>query len=388
MAKILQRARQISRVRRLLKANRIVAILGMRQVGKTTLARQVYDGWPNKGAYFDLESREDIARLEEPVLALEPLKGLVVIDEVQHSPGLFAVLRVLVDRPRSARFLVLGSAAPDLLRQGAETLAGRIAFLELDSLALGEVGADKIDSLWLRGGLPPSCLARTEADSFQWRRDYVRTFVERDLGQLGIGVPSPAMRRFWSMLAHYHGCIWNSSGFARSFGVSDKTIRRYLDLLTGTFVVRQLQPWHANVRKRQVRSPKVYLTDTGLLHCLLGIRNRRDLETNPVLGASWEGFAMESVIAQLGADPEECFFWATHSGAELDLLVLRGSRKIGFEFKRTDAPSLTKSARVAMEDLRLNSLTVVHGGKNDFPLARNARALPARDIPVALRPLG
>jgi triosephosphate isomerase len=270
----------------------------------------------------------DRARLADPMLALKPLRGLVVIDEVNHAPGIFAVLRVLADRPRRpARFLALGSASPDLLRQSAETLAGRIVYHALTPLSLAEVGETNLQRLWRRGGFPASYVARSENDSVRWRKAFVRTFLERDIADFGLRLSPVTLERFWAMLAQYHAQIWNGSELARAFGVSDTTVRGYLDTLTATFVVRQLRPWSENIGRRQVRSPKIFIADSGLLHTLLGIASERDLERHPKIGASWEGFALAQVIARLRADPEECYFWATHQGAELDLLVVRGSRR-------------------------------------------------------------
>jgi predicted AAA+ superfamily ATPase len=285
---------------------------------------------------------------------------------------------VLADRrPRPARFLVLGSASPELLRQSSETLAGRIAFHTLNGFHLDEVGIDKLDRVWLRGGFPSSFLARTHGLSFTWRHNFIRTFLERDLPQLGVRVSSTTLSRFWSMLAHYHGQVWNSSEFARSFGVTDKTVRHYLDILSAALVVQQLPPWHANVGKRQVRSPKVYIRDSGLLHALLGTRDRRDLDRHPKVGASWEGFMLQQVIDHLGAQPGECFFWGTHSGAEIDFLWIRGRRRWGFEFKLTSAPSLTRSAMIAVDILELQKLNVVHAGEATFPLHGKVTAVAA-----------
>ncbi len=373
---MLERPRELQTVRGLLRRSPVVGIIGARQVGKTTLARWVAKERQQPVTVFDLESPEDLARLADPLLALKGLRGLVVIDEVQHQPGLFPVLRVLADRPRTpARFLVLGSASPDLLRQGSETLAGRITYHELGGFSLDEVGLRRRGRLWLRGGFPRSFLASSEAASVEWRRGFVRTFLERDLPQLGINIGAVALRRFWTMLAHYHGQVWNASEFGRSFGVADTTVRGYLDRLTGALVVRQLPPWFENIAKRQVKAPKVYVADSGLLHVLLGIATRNELEGHPKVGASWEGFAIEQIVRQLQARPEECYFWATHGGAELDLLVVRGRKRRGFEIKWTTAPTVTPSMRTALADLGLQQLDVIHAGEHTFPLADRIRAV-------------
>lgn len=385
---MIPRRRSIAQLRRELRDFPVVAILGARQVGKTTIARHLLEQGGRRGAYFDLESPADQARLADAYLALEPLRGLVVIDEIQRHPGLFEVLRVLADRPRRpARFLVLGSASPALLRQSSESLAGRIVYHELAGLRLDEVGPEHLRKLWFRGGFPASFKARSAPVSNQWRRAFVQTFLERDLPQLGITLPAPAMRRFWTMLAHYHGQIWNGSEIASSFGVSDKTVRGYLDVLCGVFVAHQLLPWSENLGKRQVKSPKIYLTDSGILHTLLALNSPEDLESHPKLGASWEGFALSEVTAALGVRSEECFFWATHSGAELDLMVVRGRHRLGFEFKRSASPALTPSMRHALADLRLDRLDVIHAGEHAFPLAPRVRAIPLRDIWTELKPL-
>jgi|SRR5664280_478025 predicted AAA+ superfamily ATPase len=356
----------------------VVAILGARQVGKSTLAMQIMASHRGPAERFDLEDPADLARLEDARLALSPLRGLVVLDEVQRRPDLFPVLRVLADRrPRLARFLVLGSASPELLRQTSETLAGRIAFHTLDGFDLSETGADTMDQLWLRGGFPGSFLARSEALSFAWRRHFIRTFVERDLALLGVRVAATTMSRFWAMLAHYHGQTFNASELGRAFGVTDKTVRHYLDVLSAALVVRQLLPFHANIGKRQVKAPKVYLRDSGLLHGLLDLRERRDLERHPKVGASWEGFLLQQVIQQLGAADGECYFWATHSGAELDLLWIRGRRRWGFEFKRTSAPAMTPSLNAAIESLELERAFVIHAGDRTFPLRERVTAVAA-----------
>lgn len=385
-AMIIPRERNLRMARRALRTSRIVTILGARQVGKTTLARQIAASAKN-ATWFDLEDPGDRARLADPMLALRQRTGLVVLDEVQRNPDLFESLRVLADRPRGARFLLLGSASPDLVRHSSETLAGRVAYLPLAGLGLDEVGDAAWPLLWLRGGFPRSFVARTESESTAWRADFVRTFLERDLAQLALGVPTLTLERFWFMLAHWHGQILNTTELGRSLGVSDNSVRRYLDLLAGTFVVRILRPWHENIAKRQVRSPKVFIADSGLLHSLLGIDRSRDLERHPKVGASWESFAMEQVLLRLGARDGECHFWATHQGAELDLLVVRGTSRAGFEFKRADAPTMTGSMRIAMADLGLDSLHVIYPGDDVYELGRHARAMGISRIWTDLRPL-
>jgi predicted AAA+ superfamily ATPase len=381
---LIARPRNESRVLALLRRHRVVAVLGARQTGKSTLARRIAAAWKGRATVFDLEDPRALARLADPMLALEGLRGLVVLDEIQRRPELFPVLRVLADRrPLAARFLVLGSASPALLQQTSESLAGRIAYHELGGFALDEVAPPS--RLWLRGGFPLAFLARTDAASAEWRREFIRTYLERDVPQLGITVPAPTLRRLWTMVAHCHGQLWNASEFGRAFGIADTTVRRYLDALTATFVVRQLPPWHANIGKRQVKAPKLYVADSGLLHTLLDIGTAADLDRHPKVGASWEGFAMAQVIARIGARPDQCFFWRTHTGAELDLLVVRGRERLGFEFKRTSVPAVTPSMRSALHDLRLTRLDVVHAGRDTFPLARKVRALALSRLLVDLR---
>lgn len=385
---MIARTRELQTLRRMLKRSPAVAIVGARQVGKTTLARTFAEEREGACTIFDLEDPQDLARLTDPMLALKDLRGLVVIDEIQRKPDLFPILRVLLDRSRrSARFLILGSASPDLLQQSSESLAGRIAYHELRGFALDEVGVEHGKILWLRGGFPRSFLARSHTESREWRLGFVRTFLERDLPQLGITVQPTTMRRFWTMLAHYHGQTWNASEFARSFGVSDATVRRYLDWLTSALVVRQLPPWHENIGKRQVKSPKVYVADSGILHALLNLTTVRDLEGHPKVGASWEGFAISEVIRRLRARDEECFFWATYAGAELDLLVVRGRQRLGFEIKRTSAPRLTPSMRSALADLNLKRLDVIHAGDKTFPLAESVRAVAFDRLLIDVDPL-
>lgn len=385
---LIERQRHRERVQGLLERHPVVTILGARQVGKTTLARQLAARYDGPVSFFDLEDPTDLARLAEPMLALRDLRGLIVIDEVQRRPELFPVLRVLADRmERTARFLILGSASPELLHQTSESLAGRIFHHELGGFDLDEVGVSAHEKLWLRGGFPRSFLAETDSASGEWRRGFIRTFVERDLPGLGIQIPPETLRRFWTMIAHYHGQVWNGAELARAFGVSAMTVRRYLDVFTSALVLRQLQPWFENLGKRQVKSPKVYIADSGLLHTLLSLTTRDDLERHPKVGASWEGFALREVIERLGARPEEVFFWATHSGAEIDLLVVRGQRRLGFEVKRTASPRVTPSIRTALADLHLERVDVVYAGQETFPLGERARALSLSRLYDDLAPL-
>lgn len=370
------RSYHIDAVTAALERSPVVAILGPRQVGKTTLAREIELLYKDVGTtHFDLEDMDDLARLNEPKLALERLRGLVVIDEIQLRPELFPFLRVLADRPATpARFLILGSASPHLLRQSSESLAGRIVYHELEGFCRDEVQDSEM--LWRRGGFPASYLARSEQASVLWRRDFVRAFLERDIPQLGIRIPATTLHRFWRMIAHYHGQTWNGNELARAFGVSHTTVRNYLDLLSGALVVRQLLPWHENLGKRQVKAPKIYLSDSGVLHSLLGVQTEDDLLHHPKSGASWEGFVIKEIIHLLKATHEECYYWATHSGAELDLLIIRGSQRLGFEIKLTTAPRLTPSMRSTLESLKLDRLTVVHAGEHSFPMADRIDAVP------------
>ena len=355
----------------------VTALLGPRQCGKTTLARTF--GASRRAVHFDLESHVDRQRLQNPEMTLGALTGLVVLDEIQAMPQLFSVLRVLADRPRSTtRFLVLGSASPALVTGASETLAGRIEFVELAGFDLSETRPRSPDTLWVRGGFPRSFLARSDADSVAWREGFIQTFLQRDLPQLGITLAAPALRRFWTMLAHDHGQTWNASALGRSMGVSDKTVRAWLDILTGTFMVRQLTPWFANVAKRQVKSPKVYLRDSGLLHTLLNLPDRDALFGHPAVGASWEGFALEQVLRSVR--PPEAYYWATHTGAELDLLFMHRGRRYGVEFKLNEAPTATRSMHTAIDDLKLTHLWVVYPGVEPFPIAPRMSAWPLRDV--------
>lgn len=372
----------------MLRSNPVVAILGARQVGKTTLAGEVAKAWGGSVHTFDLEDRDDLAALREPKATLAHRTGLVVLDEIHRLPEIFQTLRVLADRPGTpARFLVLGSASIDLLRQSSETLAGRIAFHDLPPLSLSEVGPRNLERRWLRGGFPRSYLAQDEATSADWRRTFTRTFLERDLPDLGIRLSSESMSQFWSMLAHWHGQVFNASELARAFGVAHTTIQRWLEALVGTYVVRLLRPWHENIAKRQVKSPKVFVADTGIAHSLLGIETYDDLLRHPKVGASWESLAIETVTARLGARPDQCWFWGTHASAELDLLVVAGRKRLGFEVKRTTAPSVTESMKIARADLGLDRLEVIHGGSRTFPMGDRIRAVALDRVLTDIEPL-
>lgn len=378
---MIRRSGDLQTISTLLRLYPVVGLLGARQSGKSTLAGAIARKSRRATHLFDLEDPAVLGRLTEPMLALRDLRGLVVIDEVQLRPGLFPVLRVLADRPRKpARFLVLGSASPDLLKQGSETLAGRIRYHVLEGFSLADVGAVRGRDLWLRGGFPLSFLAKTDAQSFDWRTGFVATFLQRDLSQLGIRLAAESMRRFWTMLAHAHGQIWNSSAIAGNFGVAATTVRAWLDHLVSALVVRILRPWHENLTKRQVKSPKAYISDSGMLHALLNLRTLEDLMSSPKVGSSWEGFAIDQVARRIGASPEECFFWATHHDAELDLLVVRGRERLGFEMKLSEAPAVTRSMRIAMEDLKLDRLDVIHAGDATYPLAPGIRAVSLKRI--------
>jgi predicted AAA+ superfamily ATPase len=373
----IQRPQTKNQIDTALRRNPIAALIGPRQCGKTTLARQYVPLTTLN--YFDLEDPVSLVRLEQPMTALRDLQGLVVIDEIQRRPDLFPVLRVLVDRtPSPAQFLILGSASPDLLRQSSESLAGRIEILQMSGFSLAEVGPEAKPDHWLRGGFPRSFLAERDEDSFAWRKNFVQTFLERDLPQFGINIPAHTLLRFWTMLAHYHGQLWNAAELARSLGVNQTTTRRYVDILESVFMVRQLQPWYVNLKKRQVKSPKIYFRDVGLLHQLLGIHTQKELLTHPKLGASWEGYVIEETIKAV--QPEEAYFWATHGGAELDLLLLKSGRKIGVECKRMDAPRLTRSMQTALTDLQLDHLTVIYPGDRAYPLAEQVTVVPLETI--------
>ena len=376
----ISRPTHLNALRSLLEQFPVVAMIGPRQGGKTTLARQLATQWQGAVHFFDLEDPRDAARLASPMLALEPLAGLVILDEIQTQAQLFPVLRVLADRtPCVTRFLILGSAAPELAQQSAESLAGRVAYHELPGFNLAEVGVDNTRRLWLQGGFPRAYL-EPQAASARWRQAFSRTYLERDIPALGLRLPAATLRRFWGMLAHYHGQTWNGAELARAFGVSEKTVRHYLDILSATFMVRVLPPWHENLGKRTVKAPKIYLADSGMLHTLLGLENEAALMSHPKVGASWEGFAMAQVIAALGATPEQCHYWKLHTGAELDLLIQQNGERRGFEFKLTDSPRTSASMHSAMQSLRLKSLHVVHAGAHSYPMAEGIHALALADV--------
>lgn len=378
MNPIIPRESQTIAIRAALKRSPVVAILGPRQCGKTTLARAICD--EESGHYFDLEHPVSLARLREPLTTLEKLTGLVVIDEIQRKPELFELLRVLADRTAgNTSFLILGSASMELIKRASESLAGRIAFIDLHGFDLTEVGAEQMLKLWIRGGFPDIFCSQDEATSFAKRNDFIRTFLERDIPQLGISIPAEQLRRFWTMIAHTHGGIWKGSDMASSLGTSHTTIRRYLDILTGTFMVRQLAPWFENAGKRIVKSPKIYIRDSGMLHALLNVPDIESLEGHPKLGSSWEGFAVELIIRHFKAE-KDAFYWATHAGAELDLFIIRNNKRLGFEVKYSDAPTTTKSMHIVIEDLKLEHLYVIYPGSESYELKNNITVIPLQHI--------
>ena len=377
----IQRVKELQILKDRLQHSPVVAILGPRQCGKTTLSRQFARNIKNKDIhFFDLENPNDLARLDNPTLALQDLDGIIIIDEVQRRPELFPVLRVLVDKRPNVKYLLLGSASRDLLTQSSESLAGRISYLEIGGFSLGHVAVKNMKKLWVRGSFPRSFLAGSEKSSYQWRQDFVTTFLERDVPALGLNIPAKMLRRFWLMLSHYHGQIFNASEIGRSMSVSDNTARRYLDVLSGTFLVRQIQPWYYNTKKRLVKRPKLYFRDSGILHSLLALENYHDVVTSPKLGASWEGFALQQVIEHLNLREEEVFYWAVHTGAELDLVFLRKGKLWGVELKYSEAPKLTKSMKSAIEELSLEHLWVVYPGDTSYSLSSNASAVPINNL--------
>ncbi len=377
----MKRSRYLDEITTQFRVHSVCAILGPRQVGKTTLAKMfVAEFFPEEAYFFDLENPLDLARLENPMLTFENItKKIIVIDEIQRRPELFPILRVLVDREdKKYKFLILGSASRELIQQSSETLAGRIGYIELPPFSLFETKNSK--QLWSRGGFPRSYLAETETDSYIWRQSYITTFLERDIPTFGFNVPALQMRRFWLMLAHYHGQIFNANELARSLAISDHIVRKYLDILAGTFMVRIVPAWFENLQKRQVKSPKIYFRDSGILNALLGITDEMQLQAYPKLGAFWEGFALEEIIRIFEAAPGEAYFWSTQSDAELDLLILKNGKRLGFEFKYMDAPKITKSMRIALEDLSLDHLIVMYPGTEIFPMDKKITAFGLETI--------
>ncbi len=369
----------LNKIEQAFQVTNMVAILGPRQCGKTTAAKQYIEKQSHfpKQNYFDLENYRDRERLSDPLLSLSSLSSLIVIDEIQRAPGLFETLRVLVDNKElDQRYLILGSASRDLIAQSSETLAGRITYLELTPFMFDEI--HQMDKLWIRGGYPLSILGASDDISVAWRKGYIKTFLERDIPALGIHIPAEQLRRFWMMLAHYHGNMFNASELGRSLGMSHKMMKEYADILTGTFMVRQLQPWYENIGKRQIKTPKIYIRDSGIFHTLIEVNTISDLLVNPKLGASWEGFALEQIIFNLDAQQEECYFWGTHQQAELDLLVIKNGKRLGFEIKYSAAPKLTKSMQIAQEDLALDILTVVYTGDIEYPLTKDIQVRPLK----------
>lgn len=379
---MIQRPLYINQLSQATVRSPITAILGPRQCGKTTLARMFEHG--KNALYFDLESVPDQQRLQNPELLLGSYNGLVVLDEIQIMPQLFNALRVLVDRKENrAQFLLLGSASPGIIKNVSETLAGRVEFIELSGFNIQETGSYDWEKLWLRGGFPRSFLAGSDKDSLAWREGFIRTFLERDIPQLGISIPAAAMRRFWTMLAHYHGQTWNASELARAMGLSDKTVRSYLDILTGTFMINQLQPWYENISKRQVKAPKLYFRDTGLLHGLLNLPDLNTLYGHPRVGASWEGFVIEQIMQSISI--KQAYFWSTHNGAEVDLFLTHNGRRYAFEVKLSESIKVTRSMRIALKDLQLDHLWVIYPGKHEYPVDEKISVWPIskiNDLPV------
>jgi len=376
--KKIKRKKDFREIANLIKEFPVTGILGPRQCGKTTISNEF-----KHDHYFDLENPRDLARLDNPQLALEDLKGLIVIDEIQRKPDLFPLMRYLIDSQPGQKYLILGSASRDLIKQSSESLAGRIAYYYLGGFSLRDIEKENMAALWLRGGLPLSFLPKTEKQSMKWRQNYITTFLERDIPLLGINIAANTLRRFWTMLAHYHGQIINYAEIGRSFGISDMTVRKYIDILEGTFMVRTLQPWYVNTGKRLVKRPKIYLKDSGLFHALMSIHNRDQLYTHNKLGASWEGFALECLCKSIGKETQEFYFWATHAGAELDLFWQEGGKNWGVEFKYEDAPRLTKSMQIAVSDLDIEHVWVIYPGNKKYKLAENITVFPLKNVPDA-----
>ncbi|OIO73627.1 MAG: hypothetical protein AUJ85_07530 [Elusimicrobia bacterium CG1_02_37_114] len=375
MKRIIQRKKDIKRIRYLISNFPVTAILGPRQSGKTFLAKQI-----KYSHYFDLENPRDLSRFENSRLTLEELEGLIVIDEIQRHPELFDVIRYLVDNRPKQKYLILGSASGNLMKQSSESLAGRIGYHNLGGFSISDVGRENVKKLWLRGGLPRSFLAGSDKNSFLWLENYISTFLERDIPQLGITIPVNTLRKFWLMLSHYHGNIMNYSELGRSFGISDMTVRKYIDILEQTFMVRLLQPWFANIGKRLVKSPKIYMREPGIFHSLLSVENFKQLSIHNKLGASWEGFALECTVKALNKKNEELFFWNTHAGAELDLFWQNGGKNWGIEFKYIDAPKTTRSMHSAIEDLNLSHLWIIYPGDQSYRISENITVMPLNEI--------
>jgi len=378
----IKRTKELTTLNRKLKESPVIAILGPRQCGKTTLAHQFVKEHKNHNIhFFDLEDPRDLAKLENPTLTLEELKGIVVIDEIQRRPELFPILRVIVDKKPKVKYLILGSASRDLIKQSSETLAGRISYLELSGFTLNIFSKNEVKKLWVRGGFPRSFLSKSEKASFSWRQDFITTFLERDVPNLGISIPSQTLRRFWTMLAHYHGQIFNASEIARSIQTTDTTVKRYLDILSGTFFLRQIQPYYYNTKKRLVKSPKIFFRDSGILHALLSLENYNDIISHPRLGASWEGFALEQVIEHLNLRQEEVFFWAVHTGAELDLVLKKRGKLYGIEVKYNEAPKLSKSMTSAISELLLSHLWIIYPGSENYKLSKEISVISISKLP-------
>ena len=372
----IKRSKEIKLLKNRLKESPVVAILGPRQCGKTTLSKQFASTVSsNKIHFFDLEDYRDLSRLDNSTLALENLSGYIIIDEIQRKPELFPIIRVLVDKDPSVRYLILGSASRDLIAQSSETLAGRISYIEMGGFTLEDISVKQTDKLWIRGGFPRSFLSKSEKTSFNWRQDFIRTFLERDIPALGLNIPTKTLRRFWVMLSHYHGQIFNASEIGKSLSISDNTARRYLDILSGTFLVRQLQPWFYNTKKRIVKRPKIYFRDSGILHALLSLEKPLDIMRHPKLGSSWEGFALEQVIDHLNLHEEDVFFWAVHTGAKLDLVFSKHGKLWGIEIKYSDVPKVTKSMSSAIGELSLEHLWIIYPGRETYPLNENISAI-------------
>lgn len=375
MRKLIKREAEIEHINNLISSFPVTAILGPRQCGKTVLANQVaFDH------YFDLENPRDSVRLETPQLALEDLEGLIVIDEIQRFPDIFQLIRYLVDSKSKQKYLILGSASRDLIRQSSESLAGRIGYHRLGGFTLSDIGKKNLQKLWLRGGFPRSYLAGSSSKSFLWLENYINTFLERDIPQLGISIPARTLRKFWTMISHYHSQVLNHSEIGRSFGISDMTVKKYMNILEGTFMLRVLQPWHTNTKKRLIKRPKIYIRDSGIFHSLMSIENKKQLFSHNKLGASWEGFALEYISRSINKRDEELYFWQTHAGAELDLLWQHKGKNWGIEFKYADAPRKTKSMEIALKDLKLSHLWVVYPGKKAYKLSKNLSVIPIHDI--------